>query len=398
MSEKKVDTLLRYSPLDIPKIVKAHFNANPKEPVHFIGEPSTVKSASVFQEAKRLAEGKGKEFFEWNRATLVEKKRIMDDPSKHFIFADLRASETDIGELRLQDLKADESFITFKYNILFEAMSKPSAEGILFFDEMNLAPNMIKAQFYKIINDRAVGDIPIADGILCISAGNESEHARGVTEDPVPLVLRRGNYFIRPLTPEEYTDYAVANSHHEWVIGYLGFQPGDVHKVEYELPDSVGQPCARTWSKMSNILKNNASMDVKDVEMIATGLIGQGIARKFGAYVRSAKSINLSEIINKPELIKNYEKDDELSLLYAIISGVVEKFRDNKSVIIPAFKMSLHLKKVEFGAYLLRSLKNVDKKKFMKAGGAELDKEKELVDNVIDRYAKFIFKDADVEA
>jgi hypothetical protein len=396
MGEKKVDTVMRYSPLDIPRIVRAHWNAVPKEPVHFIGEPSTVKSASVFQEAKALAEGKQKKFFEWNRATLEEKKAIMNDPSGHFIFADLRASETDIGELRLQDLKAGESFITFKYNILFDAMSKPSAEGILFFDEMNLAPNMIKAQFYKIINDRAVGDIPIADGILCISAGNEAEHARGVTEDPVPLVLRRGNYFVRPLTPEEYTDYAVKTGHHEWVIGYLGFQPQDVHKVEYELPDSVGQPCARTWTKMSNILKHNTSMPAEDVEMIATGLLGQGIARKFGAYVRSAKSINLAEIIAKPELIKKYEDNEELSLLYAIISGVVEKFRGEPKIIKPAFEMSLHLTKVEFGSYLLRSLKNIDKKQFMKAGGSSLDKV--LVDKVIDRYAKFIFKDADVEA
>jgi len=355
-----------------------------------------VKSAGVYQEAKAIAKSKEKMFFEWNRATLAEKQAVMENPSEHFIFADLRASETDIGELRLQDMKAGQSFITFKYNILFEALSHKQAQGILFFDEMNLAPNMIKAQFYKIINDRAVGDIPIADGVLCISAGNESEHARGVTEDPVPLVLRRGNYFVRPLTPEEYTDYAVRTEHHEWIIGYLGFQPADVHKVNYELPDSVGQPCARTWTKLSNILKHNTDMKVEDVEMVATGLIGQGVARKFGAYVKSAKSINLSEIIANPKKIKQYEDAEELSLLYAIISGVVEKFRTDKKIISPAFEMSLHLKKIEFGSYLLRSLKNIDKKQFMKAGGTELDKV--LVDKVIDRYAKFIFKDADVDA
>ena len=75
---------------------------------------------------------------------------------------------------------------------------------------------------------------------------------------------------------------------------------------------------------------------------------------------------------------------------------VVEKFRSEPKVIKPAFEMSLHLSKVEFGSYLLRSLKNIDKKQFMKAGSSALDKV--LVDKVIDRYAKFIFKDADVEA
>ena len=219
MAERKIDTLVRYSPKDIPDIVRAHWNANPKEPAHFIGEPSTVKSASVLMESKRLAIDSGRTFLEWNRANLQKKGEVLENPQRYFIYADLRASETDIGELRLQDMKASQSYITFKYNILFEAMSHPEAVGVLFFDEMNLAPNMIKAQFYKIINDRAVGDIPIADGILCLSAGNEAEHARGVTEDPVPLVLRRGNYFIRPLTSDEFAEYAASSAHHQWILG-----------------------------------------------------------------------------------------------------------------------------------------------------------------------------------
>ena len=51
MAERKVETIVRYSPMDIPKIIRAHWNGEPKEPVHFVGEPSTVKSASVYDPA-----------------------------------------------------------------------------------------------------------------------------------------------------------------------------------------------------------------------------------------------------------------------------------------------------------------------------------------------------------
>jgi hypothetical protein len=386
-----MNTIVRFSPLQIPKIVRMHWNAKPKVAVNFVAEPSTVKSDGTRRAALDIARFEGREFVEWNRIPLAQKQLLAENPSGKFIFADVRASETDIGELRLQDLKDNTNYITFKYNILFEALSNPSAMGILFFDEMNLAPNMIKAQFYKIINDRAIGDIPLSDDVLCISAGNESEHARGVSEDPVPLVLRRGNYFLKPLTHEEYSDFAVSSGHHRWVIGYLMFQPNDTHNIAYDLPDGVGQPCPRTWTKLSQLLSSN-KLSPEDVQMIAIGLVGQGAGVKFASYVRSAQEININEIIKNPSMIARYESNEDVSLVYAVISGVVDKFRDDKSVLKPAFEMALHFARPEFGAYLMRSLKSADEREFMKAGVNEKIVNKDIMRKVVERYGKFLLR------
>jgi hypothetical protein len=381
MAEQQVNTTTRWSPLQIPQIVKAHYKA--KVPVNFVAEPSTVKSEGVLVAAKEIAQAEGKEFIEWNRLSLGDKQKLAEDASTAFIFADLRASETDIGELRLQDLKENKSYITFKYNILFEALSKPEAKGILFFDEMNLAPNMIKAQFYKIINDKAIGDIPINPDVLCVSAGNESEHSRNVTEDPVPLVLRRGNYFLRPVNEEEFLDYAVKNDVHEWIVGYLGFAPSKIHRIEYDLPDGVGQPCPRMWTKLSQILTTNKVTKPEDVLLFATGTVGQATAIEFTSYVKSAKNINIQQIIENPELIAQYDDDKNISLMYAIVAGVVEKFKKNKKIIGSAFKIAAHVKRPEFGAFLLRSLKSADSVYFMNSAD-------EFSDNLIERYAKYL--------
>jgi len=392
MVEKKgkVDTQMRYSPLKIPRMIRSHWRAKPKEALHLIGEPSTVKSDMVRFEAKVLAEKEGRQYFDWNKSMMAEKMDVVEHPEKYFVLGDIRASETDIGELRLQDLKAAQSFITFKYNILFEAMSKKEAMGILFFDEMNLAPNMIKAQFYKLINDRAIGDIPIGDEVLCISAGNEAEHSRGVTEDPIPLVLRRGNYFVKPLTSEEYLDYAVKTGHNQWVTGFLAFAPHTLHMIKYDVTEGSGQPCARTWSKLSNLLNNNSDLGDEDIEMHAIAWVGQGVGMEFAAYVRSARQIKLDDVLKNPKSINDFLNQKDLSIAYAIISGVVEKFRGDKKVIKPAFEICLHIERVELGAYLLRCMKNVDDNKFMKAG--KDDAIDELATKVVERFAKYLIR------
>ena len=396
--KKKIDTVRRWSPLEVPKIVKTHYAAG--VPANFIAEPSTVKSEGVALAAKQLAVELDREFVDWNNTPLERKQEIAADPSKVFVFADVRASETDIGELRLQDLKTEKDYISFKYNILFKALSDSRAKGILFFDEMNLAPNMIKAQFYKIINDKAIGDIPISEGVLCLSAGNESEHSRGVSEDPVPLVLRRGNYFLRPLSHEEFSDYAVSADVHNWIVGYLGFQPGDVHRIEYDLPDSLGQPCPRMWVKLSNILKTNPKMPIDDVTMFATGLVGPAAATKFTAFVKVARAVNIEDFVKDPKSIEKFENEKDISLMYAIIAGMVDKFKSEKAankrvVVKAALKMSTHIKRAEFGAFLLRSMKASDEKVFIDSLSVRDAEVNELMDTVVSRYGKYMFAGSD---
>jgi hypothetical protein len=258
-------------------------------------------------------------------------------------------------------MRDGQPYITFKYNILFAALSNPQAKGVLFFDEMNLAPNMIKAQFYKIINDRAIGDIPISEGVLCVSAGNEAEHSRGVTEDPIPLVLRRGNYFLRPLTSDEFLDYAVRTQHHPWIVGYLGFNSSHVHKVEYDGVEGAGQACPRMWTRLSSLLTKNPRLSIPQIKMFATGFVGQATATTFIAYVKQAREVKVDEILKNPAL------DKDVSMLYAVMAAIVEKYRANKkAVTTPALSVALNISRPEYGTFLVKSMKSLNPATFSK--------------------------------
>lgn len=368
MAKEKFDNIIRESPKAIRKFVRYHWKSNPKEAMHLVGEPSTVKSTFVLWEARDIASDEGREFLEWNRAGYAAKCDALEHPGKYFVFADLRAAETDVGEQRLQDMQNGKPYITYKYNMVFEVMSKAEAQGILFLDELNNAPNMTKMQFYKLINDRAIGDLPLSDGILVISAGNETEHAVGVTEDPVPLVLRRANYFIRPPTAEEFVDYAVQAGLHQWITGYVALAPQDVHNVKYDLVNPVGQPCSRTWTKLSNVLNANESMQMgklgtedAGIRAVSYAYLG-AVGEKFCAYVETAKKVNIDQIIANPKLVK--ELKDELSLLYAVTTGVIEKYRTGTGkrkdeVIDAALEISLLIRE-EMGVFMMRQVKSLD--------------------------------------
>jgi hypothetical protein len=57
--------------------------------------------------------------------------------------------------------------------------------------------------------------------------------------------------------------------------------------------------------------------------------------------------------------------------------------------------MSLHFKRPEFGASLIRNLKSVDEKGFMKSCSNPNIVSEELMKEVVDRYAKFMFKEVE---
>jgi len=356
-------TIPRESPLKIPQIMRAHWKA--KEPFHLVGEPSTVKSCFIKQTADEICkeENDKREFIDWSKTNIDKKKEILKEPDKFFVFEDLRASETDIGELRLQDMHKDQDYITYKYNLVFQVLSNPKAKGILFFDEMNLAPNMIKAQFYKVYNDRAIGDIPISDDILIISAGNESSQVRDVVQDSVALTTRRANYFINPLSTEEFVNYGIKTGMDESIIGYLSFSPQDVQSLKFDMIDPIGQPCSRTWEKLSNILVHNPTLSMDDRSIISRGYLGPGVATKYISYTKSGMKINLNELIKNPEKVKAIK---ETQIIYTIISGVVSRFAKGEDQLFGAVcKISVNIRE-ELGVYLMRLTKNLNINKFRK--------------------------------
>jgi hypothetical protein len=381
MRKEDDSVIIRESPMAIPTILGASWRAQPKETVCLIGEPSTGKSEGVEAFSMLQADVERREPFFWNDESYERKIDAIANPKKYFVHVDFRAAETDVGELRLQEMSNGKNYITYKYAMVFELLSKQEAMGILFFDEMNLAPNIVKSQFYKVFNDHCIGDIPLSKDVMVIAAGNEMRHARNASEDPMPLVLRRGNYFLRPFTDEEYVDWSVQNGQHEWISGYLKMAPQDTHGIDYDQHNGMGQPCPRTWTKLSRILVGNQKLSEDEVAMFTRAYVGQGVAKKFTAYVKMARKIDIEEVLKDPKRVKEI---DQLDVLYAVITGALEKYRVQKGKVSEkVFELSSNMRE-ELGAFMLRNMKAMNEAQFKK-----LAMDSKEFDKLATKYAPF---------
>jgi L-rhamnose mutarotase len=216
---------------------------------------------------------------------------------------------------------------------------------------------MIKAQFYKVYNDHSIGDLPINDNVLICSAGNESSQVSDVIQDSVALTTRRGNYFIRPLTSDEFIQYGYNTNMSTSVLGYISFAPSEVHDLRYDLVEPFGQPCCRTWEKLSNIMTANPDMDPNTRLIISRGLVGQESGIKFFEYTEMENAIKLEDVIKDPTVVREISK---LQIQYAVMTGLIAKLKQgNDQMLSTILQVSINLKKEECGVFLLRMTKEV---------------------------------------
>lgn len=186
--------------------------------------------------------------------------------------------------------------------------------GVLFLDELNLAPGAVQNAAYQLILDRKLGDYELPDRWVMISAGNRAEDRAGVHPMKAPLSNRFIHWEVET-DLEDWKDWAYNNGIDRWVIGFLNFKPSMLYRFEEE-KGRHAFPTPRTWERVSDLLK----MGLTDTEDIASA-VGLGAAREFKAYVRMKDDLPDVDAILKG---KN-EVPEDLDKLHALVSSMVQK-------------------------------------------------------------------------
>ena len=114
--------------------------------------------------------------------------------------------------------------------------------------------------------------------------------------------------------------------------------------------------------------------------MVASA-VGEGVALEFSAFLKLQKKVDLDEIIKKPKTIENYR---ELDMRYSIISGISEKYSQNKKILKNIVEMCNYLEP-EFAILLLRLAKGKNTDSFRR----EVVKAKNWR-KIADKYGKYL--------
>tara|TARA_B100000676_G_C18042677_1_gene825954 strand:+ start:681 stop:1766 length:1086 start_codon:yes stop_codon:yes gene_type:complete len=173
-------------------------------------------------------------------------------------------------------------------------MAKKYKKIVLFLDEMNSAAPAVQAAAYQLILNRKVGTYKLPDNVFIVAAGNR-EADKGVTyRMPAPLA----NRFVHLELKVDFDDWfawAVKNSIHEDVVGYLTFAKKDLYDFDPRSPSrSFATP--RSWSFVSELLEDDD--DEATTTDLVSGSVGEGLAVKFMAHRKvSAQLPNPSDVL-----------------------------------------------------------------------------------------------------
>jgi hypothetical protein len=319
-----------------------------KTPMFIWGATGIGKSQTSEVAGIKIAEGKKMQFTKWNSIIELDKVELCKAPEGKFVFLDLRFADADPTDTKgLPDLVSHD-YVNWKKELWVKFITTKGATGIVFFDEMNLAPPLVQSTLYNIILDRFIGQSPLSDGIMVIAAGNRLEDMANIYEMAVPLRNRFAHCELKVPSTEKWTDWAFAHNINPKLISFINFRQSYLFKFDAESKD-YAFPTPRSLAMCSKMLE-----DVKDKDTISTlasMAIGEGTAIEFMAFLKSMDKLNVNEYLDNPD---KCELPEEVDTRYALVSALAERYGESKKILIPLLKI---IKRVEpeFGHLLLRT-------------------------------------------
>lgn len=334
-----------------------------KIPLLITGTFGIGKSAIIHVQGEVLGKERMKTPIEWNELSYEEKRNIIDNnlAKDYFVLMDMRLSEFDATDIKgLPDFDKLRKWVEWKYPFFVELLQHPDSDGILFFDEFNLATPLVISSCYKIFHDKIINDTKINYNWLIIGCGNKNDDRANTHEIAAPLRDRCAEMELTPPTPREWTKWAVRYGIHPKIIAYISWKGTMLRKINFESGEKF--TTERGWERVDCFM-NRA---LEELRLVAGTCIGEGVASEYIGFLEIQNLVNLDEIIKKPELLRTVKDTGQK---YFIVSGLAEKYKDNHMTFEEMFGVSTILYEInsaEFVALLWRLCSRMNKAKFKK--------------------------------
>jgi len=326
------------------------------------GTTGIGKSETLLKVGRDLAVEEKRTFVEWTKLSDTEKRKLYNDQKVRrntFLFADVRISQMDPSDLRGLPMMNGADFVEWKPSLLFKVLSLPDIKGILFFDEMNLAPPSVQASAYQIVLDKAIGEIAINPDICIIAAGNRLEDKANVYEMAGPLKNRFRHVTLSVPSHEQWVDWGYRNGVDTRIITYIQFKPTQLMGNVQDTSNGNSFASPRSWKFASDMIKGEDSLS--DVQQYVSECVGDGVGIEFKAFIRLRDKIDLENIFKHPKKAIELPTD----LKWSLIGLVAEKYKANKKILTKAITICNKLDP-EFGVSLMRMLQSTNPKHFEK--------------------------------
>lgn len=212
-------------------------------------------------------------------------------------------------------------------------LPKHGTKGILFLNELAQAPTMVQAACLQLCLDRRCGEYVLPDDWYIMAASNRGEDRAGTHRIITPL-LNRFVHIDMEVSLDDWQEWAVTTSISPEIRSFLRFKPNMLHSFK---PDANERafPTPRSWHFASDILR--AARDNKN--SLAEGLwlptmagcVGEGAAAELMSFINLYGK--LPEAKHVLAHAKTHEVPNEPSVLYALVSSLVEAVRSDEKLL-----------------------------------------------------------------
>lgn len=184
-------------------------------------------------------------------------------------------------------------------------------KGILFLDEINMAPPTLQGVAQQLILDRRVGNYEVPKDWFIWAAGNRKEDRASVFEMPAPLANRFVHLEIEPEF-DSFKAWGLMNGLHEQILAFLSYRKNLLHKIDSSNPN---WPSPRSWHVASKL--HEAGLDIEPS-------VGKGPATEFLAFVALYDNMPDVELILKNQKPQP-DFPNEPSIRYALVVALLTR-------------------------------------------------------------------------
>lgn len=190
--------------------------------------------------------------------------------------------------------------------------------GVLFLDEINMAPPSLQGIAQQLILDRRVGSYVVPDGWYIWAAGNRKEDHAAVFDMPAPLGNRFLHYQISP-DLESFRLYGLEQGLNEQILAFIAYRPELLHKATDQ---QMAWPSPRSWVMASELHSAGLKIDAA---------VGVAAEAEFEAFVALIKQMpDLRGILRGKGTSKF---PDNPSVRYAVTIGLVARAKKSEQAL-----------------------------------------------------------------
>jgi hypothetical protein len=226
--------------------------------------------------------------------------------AKNLEFVDVRLSQ--LAPTDLRGLPVPENGVSRWFPPEF---LPTSGQGVLFLDELNMAPPTMQGMAQQLILDRKVGSYVLPEGWFVWAAGNRKEDRASVFDMPAPLANRFLHLEVES-DLESFKRYGLERNLHEQILAFLSFRPSLLHAMDSKHP-AWASP--RSWEMASTLLK--AGLEIAPV-------VGAGAQAEFEAFCEVYAALPALEKILEGHF-DAAEFPTEPSARYATVIGLISR-------------------------------------------------------------------------